>query len=104
MTHLKPFILIISALLMSYSLPSMAEGNAENGKRLFGEKPDKCLSCHADPQHFTRKDRAKDLQTLEKWVRQCDIRHNTSWFDEDVKDVVSYLNQTYYHYPTTEKQ
>lgn len=101
MINLKPFIATIISLLITYASPSLA-GNAENGKHLFGEQPEKCLSCHADPIHFTRADRAADLASIEKWVRQCDVRHNTTWFDDEIKDVVSYLNQTYYHYPETE--
>jgi cytochrome c1 len=79
--------------------PTVWASNVENGKRLYGEDPNKCLMCHATPSLFTREDRkAKNLTGLENWVRRCDIKAKTKWYDDEISDVVAYLNQQYYRY------
>jgi hypothetical protein len=44
----------------------------------------------------------KDLTALEAQVRFCDTKLNANWFDEDIHDVVAYLNQQFYKFPNPE--
>ncbi|MEZ5476354.1 MAG: hypothetical protein R3E95_02290 [Thiolinea sp.] len=95
----------ITALLAgSLLLTSVATAEAPdpvNGKRLFNES--RCLSCHG-VDVFTREDRKiKDLAGLERKVRQCDAGLSTNWFDDQILDVVAYLNQAYYKFKSTEQ-
>ncbi len=66
-----------------------------NGETLHMEN---CTSCH-DDSIYTREDRrVTDLTKLDTQVRFCKNNLALMWFDEEVGDVVFYLNQNYYHY------
>ena len=70
--------------------------NPANGEKLFNES--RCLQCHG-VDVFTREDRkVKNLASLESKVRQCDASLSTNWFDDQILDVVAYLNQSYYKF------
>lgn len=81
---------------------SFAAGDATKGEALFTKA--ECLICHhRTTEVFTAPDRLiNDLTALEKQVRFCDTRLNAHWFDEDIHNVVAYLNQQYYKFPTPE--
>lgn len=90
--------LVTTSLLLSTSLS--AAPDVANGQRLFNES--RCLDCHG-VDVFTREDRkVKDLVGLESKVRQCDVRLSTNWFDDQILDVVAYLNNTYYKFNLNE--
>jgi hypothetical protein len=47
---------------------------------------------------YTRDTRnVRDLAGLGRQVRYCKDTIGLSWFDDEVDDVIEYLNQTYYH-------
>ena len=101
---MKQITLILSGILLSASaLAADGTVDAENGKRLYEENPEKCLRCHAEGEAyadvFTKETRAADMAQLESWVRGCDVKFKTNWFDDEIMDVVAYLNQTYYQLP-----
>ncbi|PIE00886.1 MAG: hypothetical protein CSA79_01910 [Thiothrix nivea] len=76
------------------------EPSVASGQRLF--KASRCLDCHG-VDVFTREDRkVKDLNGLENKVRQCDAGLSTNWFDDQILDVVAYLNATYYRFGANE--
>ena len=57
-----------------------------------------CMSCH-DNAVYTRKERkVTSLDGLQKQVRRCELTLGLQWFDEDVDDVVAYLNQNFYQF------
>lgn len=91
------FRTIIAAITLGLACSVFAAGDAANGKSLF-EKRD-CLSCHGT-EAFTAEDRKiKNLKALEDQVRLCDSNLNNNWFDEEIHDVVAYLNEQYYKFP-----
>ncbi len=72
------------------------------GKTLHEEH---CVSCHASltggnaDSLYTRTDRrVTTLEGLQKQVRRCELTLGLRWFDEDVNDVTSFLNQNFYHF------
>jgi cytochrome c553 len=72
-----------------------AAADAGHGKTLV---QDNCTSCHDDGV-YTRKDRkVTSLAGLGKQVRRCELSLGLQWFDDDVDDVVAYLNDTYYKF------
>jgi hypothetical protein len=87
-------LLICTGLL---ALP--AWGDVENGKTLHEES---CTQCHMMADHsalYTREERKVDsLHRLGGQVSACTQALNISWFPEEEKDVVEYLNATYYHF------
>jgi hypothetical protein len=57
-----------------------------------------CTGCH-DESAYTRADRrVQSLARLGGQVRFCKDSLELIWFDEDVEDVVEYLNENYYHF------
>ncbi len=96
---MKSILFLATSLLLSLSVHAEAPDIA-SGQRLFTES--RCLECHG-VDVFTSKDRkVKNLAGLESKVRQCDANLSTNWFDDQILDVVAYLNSTYYKFkPTT---
>jgi len=86
------FLLIVSS--------SVAFSDTSKGKALHTEK---CTSCHMMKDHtamYTRKDHKVDsLKRLGGMVSACVQNLNVDWFPEDEKEVVKYLNATYYKFP-----
>jgi len=89
----------VAALALS---PAVAAADAAAGEKLHEQH---CVSCHAsltraDPSAlYTRADRkVKSLEGLRKQVQRCEISLGLKWFDDDVANVVGYLNQTFYKF------
>ena len=67
----------------------------ENGDDLHFEH---CTGCH-DSGVYTRDDRkVRDLAQLGKQVRFCKNTLGVAWFDDEVDDVIAYLNASYYNF------
>ena len=93
MKYTKIYFLLI--MFFTLSIPSFANGNATNGKKLYNQS--KCLKCHQGS--VTNKGKTvKNKSELIATVKKCDAQESTNWFDEDLLDVVEYLNQTYYKF------
>jgi hypothetical protein len=86
-------------LICAGVLSLSARADVENGKTLHQEH---CTGCHMMADHsalYTREDRKVDsLQRLGGQVSACTQALDIAWFPEDEKDVVDYLNTTYYHF------
>ena len=79
------------------ALPAFAAGADVNAGKALVEA--NCFHCH-DTSMYTRPDRkVKDLPGLGTQIRRCERSLELQWFDEDVANVVAYLNQTYYKFP-----
>ena len=88
----------LAIALLSFAGVSYGAGDPVNGEKLFAAS--ECLSCHGT-EVFTAEDRKiKDLKALDSQVRLCDSNLNTNWFDTEIHDVVAYLNEQYYKFPT----
>jgi len=85
---------IIALLLALTAWPAIG-ANIENGEDLHFTH---CTGCH-DESAYTRKDRrVQSLERLGAQVRFCRDNLDLTWFDEEVDDVIEYLNQNYYHF------
>jgi len=71
----------------------------ENGRELHEES---CVECHMMRDHsalYTDKERKVDsLHALGGQISGCVQALNISWFPEEERDVVEYLNATYYKF------
>ena len=86
-----PLVLLVASL---YAVSSPA-ADLDNGNDLHFEH---CTGCH-DSTAYTRADRkVKSLARLGTQVRFCKDNLGLTWFDDEVDDVIGYLNATYYHY------
>jgi cytochrome c553 len=89
----RRLIITTTCLLAASVLPPAAL--ADNGATLHQEH---CTSCH-DDSVYTRKDRrVTSLAGLKKQVQRCELSQGLKWFEDDVDDVVNYLNKTYYNF------
>jgi hypothetical protein len=90
---MKPYTVTLLALAALSG--NAAASNPEHGKQLLEER---CTKCH-DSSVYTRKDRfITSRQALQKQVSRCSTNTGAQWFDEDVADVVDYLDTTYYKF------
>jgi hypothetical protein len=85
-------ILFIAAV--SFTVLSNA-ADIGNGSELHVES---CTACH-DSAMYTRENRfVQSLANLGTQVRFCKDNLGITWFDDEVDDVVGFLNQNYYHF------
>ncbi len=55
-----------------------------------------CTHCHGT-EVYTRADRkVQSLDALHRQVQRCELALGLKWFDEEIANVSSYLNQEYY--------
>lgn len=67
----------------------------ENGEDLHFEH---CTGCH-DSSVYTRDNRnLRSFERLGAQVRFCKDSLGLTWFDDEVEDVIEFLNQKYYHF------
>ena len=67
----------------------------ENGDELHF---DNCTGCH-DSSVYTRENRnVRSPERLGSQVRFCKNSLGLTWFDDEVDDVIEYLNKNYYHF------
>lgn len=90
---MKKLTLLLGSLLtlMITSNPSFA-GDPSAGKALHDEA--NCLRCHTAQPYNPAK--TNTYEKLVSAVSFCNNNLNTGWFDDEVEDVASYLNQEYY--------
>jgi mono/diheme cytochrome c family protein len=88
-------------LLLAIFAPAQA-ADIKKGEQLVNTQ---CISCHAarfgsdGSEIYTRPDRrVTSLVGLQKQVIRCRDNLKLTWFDEDVDDVVAFLNTRYYKF------
>ena len=82
-------------LLLSALSTSLNAADIENGADLHFEN---CTGCHQE-EVYTRSDRkVTELARLGQQVRFCKDSLDLTWFDDEVDDVIAYLNRNYYHF------
>jgi mono/diheme cytochrome c family protein len=92
-------LLLLGSLFTTGALAT----DASRGAQLHNEQ---CTACHAarfgnnGNDIYTRPDRrVTSLPALQKQVNRCKNNLQIVWFDEDVADVVEFLNSTIYKFP-----
>ena len=95
------FAILLTALLLGLATGSARASGQErapdlaNGEKLVTEN---CSRCH-DGSVYTRPNRrVKTLPGLGKQVRFCKDNLGITWFDDEVNDVIYFLNDRYYHF------
>ena len=97
----KSLIKILTATSLLVLLTQTANAvSAANGKYLHDES---CIACHTSLTNgqpssiYTRSDRKfNTLKGLNKQVKRCQNSVGANWFDDQIADVVEYLNTNYY--------
>ncbi len=93
--------LSIALILTSLAGPALA-ADLNRGKSLHDEN---CVECHVSIQGgdgsgiYTRPDRRIDsMPALHSQVNRCKNSMGVSWPQDQIDDVVAYLNSTYYKF------
>jgi cytochrome c553 len=88
-------LLISSASCLILASTSLLAGDALKGKHLNDKH---CVKCHGS-EVYTRQDRrVNSLSALHQQVRFCEQNLELTWFDEDIDNTATYLNQKYYRF------
>ena len=88
-------VLFIFSVCFTASSNAANAADINNGNDLHSAN---CTSCH-DSAIYTRENRrVRSLANLGTQVRFCKDNLGISWFDDEVDDVISYLNKNYYHF------
>lgn len=88
--------LALFGLLLSTS--SLFSYDSENGKDLYYEA--QCQKCHTEADYTSQQRKVNDFARLQWRVQRCDFSMDAGWFDEDIDDVVHYLNDSFYKFST----
>jgi len=92
---MKTTILTSITLCLLAAASTLPAADLEKGKALVAEN---CTKCH-DERVYTRADRRVTTRSgLDQQVQRCELSLGLKWFDDDIENVASYLNQTYYHF------
>lgn len=90
---------IVGSLLLASTVQA---ANFQRGEQLHNNQ---CTACHAarfgnnGAEIYTRPNhRVQSFEGLQRQVNRCKNNLEITWFDEDVADVVEYLNQQYYKF------
>ncbi|MEN8170102.1 MAG: cytochrome c [Pseudomonadota bacterium] len=99
---MKMTLATLMLLLGSLFTTNALAADANRGATLHNEQ---CIACHASRfgnngnDIYTRSTRrVHTLPGLQKQVNRCKNNLQIVWFDEDVADVTSHLNATFYHF------
>lgn len=86
----------ITAGLISLLIGTAVQAaDAQLGKELVEAN---CMRCHGS-EVYTRPDhKVKSFPALIKQVQRCDQMIGLTWFDEDIENAATYLNQEYYKF------
>ena len=95
--------LLSLAVLFTVLFSTAIASDVNRGKSLHD---DNCIECHVSIQGgdgsgiYTREDRRIDsLPALRSQVNRCKNSMGVSWPEDQIDDVVAYLNNTYYKFP-----
>lgn len=96
-----PFVHTLTGIALLAAAGAATAADPERGGQLHAQN---CVSCHRSiiggdgSALYTREDRrVTSLAGLEIQVRRCENNLGLTWFDDQVADVVEYLNANYYH-------
>lgn len=87
--------LYAAAFALGWAVTGVSAADLQAGQALHDAN---CLKCH-DSAVYTRGDRrVGSLAGLRKQVIRCEQSLGLTWFDEQIDDVVHYLNTNYYKF------
>jgi mono/diheme cytochrome c family protein len=76
--------------------PSPAQPAAPRGALLYQTH---CIACHDTQIHWRDRKAATDWASLSGQVRRWQANTGLQWTDEEIDEVVRYLNATIYRFP-----
>ena len=91
---MKPvFLWRVFILIACIPVHPVAAVDLERGKQLHDEH---CVRCHSSEIYARENSIIFNYRDLEQRIRQCELGNELAWFDEEIEDVLTYLNNNYY--------
>ncbi len=59
-----------------------------------------CSACHAKEVHWRAQRKVTNMSNLQHEVRRWNENVEARWNEADLREVIRYLNTTFYHFPT----
>jgi hypothetical protein len=85
----------ILPILLAMTTGPLYAADISHGKSLQQKN---CMGCHDDGMYTRENRKVTSVDGLQKQVKRCELSLGLKWFDDDVADVVQYLNSSYYQY------
>lgn len=76
------------------AIPAYPSGDAARGARLHQS----CLGCHGTELYVPGRAKVKSLAALRKETQKWNDRYNPKFSNQEVEDLVAYLNQDFYKF------
>ncbi len=86
---------LMTLFLLAGFCTSVNASDIKTGDKLHS---DNCTKCHDSSVYTRLNKRVKTLPKLGTQVRMCQNNLGISWFDDEVENVIGYLNKNYYHF------
>ena len=83
-----------TGILLAISSGVFAE-DFDRGQALYENH---CRSCHEEAAYTRESRRAASIADLRKWVATWSFHAQLDWTDEEINDVVDFINQRYYRF------
>ena len=93
-TYFVPAVLIAVAAGAAVAIAQTAP-SPSRGELLYNTH---CIACHTKDIHWREQKLATDWASLGRQVRRWAGNSGLAWSDEEVADVVRFLNATYYRF------
>jgi len=87
---------VVVGSLLLFITSNVFAGDSNTGKKLY--KNSQCMRCHSSEIFKAKSRKVTTLKKLESKIRLCDSKLSTNWFEEDIQDVVAYLNKSFYKF------
>ena len=86
---------LLAFFLMISAAAGVQAADPHAGKALVEQN---CVSCHGN-EVYTRPDRkVTSLDGLKKQVRRCELMLGLKWFDDQINDATTHLNDSFYKF------
>jgi len=89
--------LSLSMLSLTIAMPLLAQAPPASRGALLYETH--CIACHDTQIHWRGRTLVIDWTSLSTQVRRWQANANLNWTDDEIDDVVRYLNATIYRFP-----
>lgn len=89
-----PHRLLLCTLILCTPLVWGQGPNPERGESLYRHH---CNECHESLVHIRDRPKVRSLDDLRGQVGRWAEEVNMQWGNEEIEDVMTYLNATYYH-------
>jgi len=93
---MKALLVIAGTVVLQFALiANAAAADAERGAKLHQD----CLGCHGTELYVPPRAKVKSLSALRKEVVRWNDRMNPKFTNQEVDDLVAWLNRDFYKFP-----